>query len=471
MTLTALPPTLVELRRKVMNGALSVEDALQPQVDAMGRDEWHSVVHRFSVNGVVPEREQPLAGIGLAHKDMFAMVRHQPACGARNVPAFDAPASPLIERLTDAGSATLGALTMAEFAAGVTGQNANLPLPINPLGARYAVGGSSSGSAVAVAAGLCFGSLGTDTAGSVRIPAATCGIFALKPTYGVLEAHGCFPLAPSLDTVGVLSRSALDAAVLFAVSMPPERRVVILPQFTDVIHELGGVAATRHLPTQPWRVATVLEHPLERFSANAQVRDAVASVAREFSDNVISYSGPLEVASDVQKKASTILHVEAAATHYARLQASGSELSAITRAVVVPGAAIPAAWYCIALSERDTLREQFIARYLNSADILLTPILPHGVPDWDQVHTDSADFDTASLLAMFSWAAFVNYLGLPAVVFPVGLDRNGAPVCVQAVGRPYSEAMLLAFAYHVERRLFGTTGFVSRLPLSHFCLS
>lgn len=468
MTSPMLASTLVGLRRQIMDGEVNVYDALQAQFAALCHDEWNSLVHQFTSDNDVPVRDQPLSGVGLAHKDMFVTLGHQPSCGAKNRPDFDAPTSPLIARFTKAGSATLGMLTMAEFAAGVTGQNANLPLPLNPVGSRYAVGGSSSGSAVAVAAGLCYGSLGTDTAGSVRIPAATCGVFGLKPTYGVLETQGCYPLAPSLDTVGILSRSALDAAVLFAIAMDAGRREKILPQFDDVIHKLGGVAQAHHLPEQAWQLATAVDHPSAQFSANDAVRGAIFRVAREFSsDDPVSYPSPLDGVADITQKATTVLYVEAAATHYERLQAPDSSLSFITRAIMVPGAAIPAVWYSLAQSPRDTLRQEFIDRYLSKADILLTPILPHGVPDWDQVRTDSDCFEPASLLALFSWSSFVNYLGLPAVVFPVGVDKNGAPISIQAIGRPYSEAMLLAFAYHVEQRLFGTAGFVSRLPLSH----
>lgn len=467
MTSPMLAPTLVGLRRQIMGGEVNVQDALQGQFAALAHDEWNSFVHQFPLDNDVPLRDRPLSGVGLAHKDMFITAGHHPSCGAKDIPNFDALASPLIERLTKAGSATLGMLTMAEFAAGVTGQNENLPLPINPSGANYAVGGSSSGSAVAVAAGLCYGSLGTDTAGSVRIPAATCGVFGLKPSYGVLETQGCYPLAPSLDTVGILSRSALDAALLFAVAMNAGHRKTILPQFSDVIHKLGGVAQAGHLPEQPWRLATATDHYSDQFSANDDVRDAILRVAREFCDGSVAHPGPMDFVADITQKANTALYVEAAATHYQRLQTPDSALSAITRAITVPGAAIPAVWYSLAQTPRDALRQQFIDRYLNKADILLTPILPHGVPEWDHVRTDSDSFEPVSLLALFSWSTFVNYLGLPAVVFPVGVDQNGAPICIQAIGRPYSEAMLLAFAYHVEQRLFGTAGFVGRLPLSH----
>lgn len=463
-----LPLTLVALRRQIQAGMLNVGDALRMQAGAMASDPWHCVVQASKPVTAAPDQTLPLAGVGLAHKDIFVTPDRRPVCGARVAPDFDASISPLVGRLATAGGVTLGSLSMAEFAAGITGENPNLPLPINPLGTRYAVGGSSSGSAVAVAAGLCYGSLGTDTAGSLRIPAATCGIFTLKPTQNVLELQGCFPLAPSLDTAGILARSALDAAVLFAAAMAPERRADILPAMDTVLDSLGGVAEAIHLPDRPWRIATVTDHPQARFSANAQVREAVLGVAQEFSHGPTRHHRQLDALQDMQRCASTILHVEAAGTHYGRLQAQDPGLSAITRAVVLPGAAIPAVWLEAAQRGRGALRQQFVEHYLSDADILLTPILPLGLPDWDQVRTGSPRFAPAALLAMFSWASFVNYLGLPAVVFPIAHDAQGAPVCVQAIGRPRSEEALLAFAYHLEQRLFGCNGFVKRVPLPHF---
>src|SRR5690606_17792408 len=124
---------------------------------------------------------------------------------------------------------TLAAVGMAEFACGATGENPHLPRPVNPVDPLAAVGGSSSGSGVAVAAGLCYASLGTDTAGSVRIPAATCGIVGFKPGRDVLPNTGTHPLAPSLDTVGVLARSARDAAQVFAAMLPPDQRQRLFP--------------------------------------------------------------------------------------------------------------------------------------------------------------------------------------------------------------------------------------------------
>ena len=457
----ALPRTLVALRRQILDGTLTVADALAAQADRVAHDTWNCVVHAFGPNDAGAMPEQALAGIGLTHKDMFVMPGRQPVCGARTVPQFDVPVSPLIQRLDNAGGVTLATLTMAEYASGVTGENANLPLPVNPLDSSYAVGGSSSGSAVSVAAGLSYGSLGTDTAGSVRIPAATCGVFGLKPTHGTLESQGCFPLAPTLDTVGVLTRSALDAAVLFAVLMNPECRAARLPRFVDVVENQGGIANADHLPMESWRLATIVDHHSPHFSANPETREAITTLAADFSDGPARHHKGLEGASDMVKRVNTLLHVEAAATHYSRLQAEGSELSAITRGVALPGAAIPAVWYYAAWQSRDVWRQKFLDTYLCDSDVVLTPVLPRGIPTWDHVQTTSANFDPAALLAMFSWTAFVNYLGLPAVSFPVGYGADGAPISVQAIGRPNCEATLLALAYQVELRRFGSDGFVT----------
>src|SRR5690606_17274620 len=166
----------------------------------------------------------PLAGVGMAHKDIFAMRGRLPYCGTPAPVATAGNVTPEVQRLAQAGATTLAAVGMAEFACGATGESPHLPQPVNPVHPLAAVGGSSSGSGVAVAAGLCYASLGTDTAGSVRIPAATCGIVGFKPGRGVLPNTGTHPLAPSLDTVGVLARSARDAAQVFAAMLSPDQR-------------------------------------------------------------------------------------------------------------------------------------------------------------------------------------------------------------------------------------------------------
>jgi len=334
----------------------------------------------------------------------------------------------------------------------VTGQNDHYPLPTNPQYPDYMVGGSSSGSAVAVAGCLCYGSLGTDTAGSVRIPAATCGVIGFKPTNGLLETTGCYPLAPSLDTIGVLARSVLDVAILFYFAAEARVAERVLPRLSEKFRSTKTWSDSEFWPLQnQWRVAVCHEHVHGRYSASESLQNQI-NTALGTTTYTFSKLDGIKDFSHIIKNATTVLHVEAAATHYNRLQGyDGPQLSEISRATTLPGVAIPAVWYQLALRERFLLRDTFVERYLSSNDIMVTPILPYGLVPWSHVHTQSNTFNPYALLALFSWTAFVNYLGLPAVVLPIGVDDKGLPVCLQAIARPEEDEKLLSFAYQVEQ--------------------
>jgi aspartyl-tRNA(Asn)/glutamyl-tRNA(Gln) amidotransferase subunit A len=356
-----------------------------------------------------------------------------------------------LELLRRAGAAHLGALSMAEFACGATGENPHFPLPVNPVDQAAAVGGSSSGSAVAVAAGLTYASLGTDTAGSVRIPAATCGIFGFKPTWGLIPHDGVFPLAPSLDTVGVLSRSVADTAL--ALGVLSSRR-----------SELCGVAkgavegiAPFLLQRRSWRVGLHLpQHHLA-----PEIGDALSAFARDIAPWSSVQAIELPAFEELNRCAEALLHVESAHVHWKALRTEYGALAAPTRAIISPGVAIPALWYREALVRRASYLQTFVAACFGGADVVLLPALSNPVPDWDRVTTTSPRFDARELVALYRWMPFVNYLGLPAVVLPVANDNQGRPISVQIIGRPFDDASLLSFAYRVERERAGEAGFRS----------
>jgi aspartyl-tRNA(Asn)/glutamyl-tRNA(Gln) amidotransferase subunit A len=467
-----LPTTLVELRRQIVAGERTAANAIDRQVRQLALDatQWHSVVHALEPAGQPVNDEAPLGGVGLAHKDIFSSRLNIPRCGTgHQVRHPDDTESPVIQRLADQGAVSLAALSMAEFAAGVTAENPALPLTRNPLFPGAMVGGSSSGSAAAVAAGLCYASLGTDTAGSVRIPAASCGVLGLKPTAGLLSTRGCQPLAPGLDTVGVLARSARDAAQVLAAGLLPRQRDMVLPDFhlTDASldlrtwHEVLG--NDLQLPDGV-RFRVCLDHCDRKFSLRADQHDVLqsglAALANVFAVQTVSLQQRL---SEWIRLAAIVMHSEAAATHYAALRA-GTGLNQISRFTTLPGAAIPAAWYAQALRQAAHCQADFLTHCLGDADILLTPVFPHGVPDWDDVLTTSDTFKPVQLLGLFSWTSFVNYLGLPAIVFPVGTDPQGRPVCIQAIARPYAERVLLGLAHWFEMQHCGDAGFVGRPP-------
>jgi aspartyl-tRNA(Asn)/glutamyl-tRNA(Gln) amidotransferase subunit A len=400
-----------------------------------------------------PSAAGPLAGVGLAHKDIFETANRRPAAGSAGPlpgrPSIDAPA---LEQLARAGAVNLAALAMAEFACGATGENPNGPEPVNPLDPAAAVGGSSSGSAVAVAAGLCYASLGTDTAGSVRIPAATCGIVGLKPTYDLISRRGVLPLAGSLDGVGILARSAADAAqVLVAVAAP-------LSPHHAAMREAGADPDRIEqylLAPRRWRINTHLALP----ELDVDVAAALAAFVQSMAPTAQLREVALPGMDRMTQYAQTLLHAEAAAVHRETLQSDAASLAPITRAVTMPGVAIPPEWVAQARARRSACARAFAADCLSDADLLLLPALPRGIPDWSAVHTRSPQFDRRELLALHRWMPFVNYLGFPAIVFPVGFDRRQRPVCIQAIARPYCEPALLSLAYQIERARHGTAGF------------
>jgi Asp-tRNA(Asn)/Glu-tRNA(Gln) amidotransferase A subunit family amidase len=444
MTPAGLPAGIAQLRAALLRGEFSLGEALSRQRAAFAADTRHSCCALFDPPEKLPDLSLPLAGVGLAHKDIYALAGRAPGCGTQpGAAAPQASAATLIRRLDRAGSLPLAALVMAEHACGATGENPHFPLPQNPLDAQAAVGGSSSGSAVAVAAGLCYGSLGSDTAGSVRIPAATCGILGLKPTRGLLPTQGIAPLAPSLDTAGILARSAADAALLLENLVAPAQARRLFPQ---------GAAMFAGAPARAdWRVATCWEHPNSAVALDGDVGQALQDLVDALPPGTARTAATLDDLSTWTRLADTLLHAEAAAVHHAALRAEAPPLTPLTRTVALAGAALPAPWYIEALRQRGAQARRFIAQALRRADLLLTPALPRGVPDWRHVLTTSAEFEPRRLLDLFSWMSFVNYLGLPAIVFPIGLDGRGRPISVQAIARPGQEARLLAFAHHVEQ--------------------
>jgi len=457
MTVHALPPTIAGLRYLLANRWLSASEALDAQVAHLQAhaERYRCVTHLFGKPARIVEGGL-LSGVGLAHKDIFDTAERRAGCGRlQGRPGLPAAgAATAIRRLESAGAAHLAALTMAEYACGATGETWPALQPVNPLDPELAVGGSSSGSAVAVAAGLCYASLGTDTAGSVRIPAATCGILGLKLTHGLVPADGMYPLAPSLDSLGILARSSPDAALVLASLGHDAHRALRFAAASD-----DGIA--HHLLTQALpRIGSVMAPDVLDSDIAAALQEFIASLGK---DKVVPLAVP--EMQEMSRCAETLLHVEAAHQHWDRLRHRREELRPGTRAVTEPGAAIPALWYREALARRAAYVERVADQWFGAADIVLAPAMPLPLPDWSEVHTASPSFNPRRLLAMHSWMPFVNYLGFPSIVFPVGVDARNRPVSVQAIARPHGECALLAFAYRIERERYGKHGFAA--PAEH----
>lgn len=436
-TPAGLPYSIEGLRDALLRGKITVADALTRQQQALREDRWHCVARMGEQPASVSDVTLPLAGIGLAHKDIFVVGQRLPDCGAGGPPAgwTSSGGALVLERLAAQGAASLAALNMAPYACGATAENDAAPTMINPVDADAAVGGSSSGSGVAVAAGLCYAALGTDTAGSVRMPAATCGVIGLKTSARLLPERGVVPLAPTLDTVGVLARTSADAMAVLAAALTTDD--------ARILHENHKAVAQREL-----RMTACFDHADPGIGLRGDVAQALHTLATD----LCARKQPLvPEMRELQRLADIVLYTEAARVHGAALRAQQA-LPRSVRHLALTGSAIPPAWYDAARQQQAAHQQAFLLEALGDCDMLLTPALPAGVPDARHVTTTSPDFQPRQLLAMFSWMSFVNYLGLPAVVVPIATDERGRPICVQAIARPGQEGTLLAFASIVEQR-------------------
>jgi aspartyl-tRNA(Asn)/glutamyl-tRNA(Gln) amidotransferase subunit A len=366
-----------------------------------------------------------LHGVPLAHKDIFERAGRPMTCGSKilagNVPARTAS---VLQRLDAAGAIDLGTLNMAEFAAGGTGHNLHWGDCVNPWNTAYTPGGSSSGSAAAVAARAVFGSLGTDTGGSVRWPAALCGITGLRPTTGRINLEGVFPRAWSIDTVGPMARTAEDCALLFA-AISGESVDLAMPNPLRI-----GVVRG------PWRENVTDEHA----AALEASLDVFRAVGAALVDVHLPDPGTAFELGDVVVKS------EAAALHAGWLRDRPGDYAPGIRQQLEAGLGIPAPRYVDALRKKASIQREYLAAF-ERVDVLHVAAHPFPAPTM----ADCAPTTPGAVNAF--WGAYprftrpFSYVGLPVLALPIGFASSGMPIGCQLVGRPHEEKRLLSAAH------------------------
>ncbi|HET7491696.1 MAG TPA: amidase [Bradyrhizobium sp.] len=365
-----------------------------------------------------------LSGMPYVAKDMIATGKSEPSwgCSAPQQPVL--PRASIIDRLERAGAILVGTATMTELAyepAGITRRGS-----LNPWCPEAIAGGSSTGSAILVASGCCFAALGSDTGGSVRIPAHCCGVTGLKTTYGIVPGDGAMRLAPSLDTIGFLARSASDLSLIWR----------------SLFGDASKPAATKNPK------AVVLEDALGACEAEiAEVCRNALSVLAESGVAVDVKSGFPE---EADRNALVVLQAEAAREHRKRIE--DPDVDATLRKRLRKGLSISDEELALALNQRDRLRGDFLAHYLGDAAVVLLPVMPIRTPDLGHVDPASAHFNPRTLYAVSRFTRFINYLGLPALAAPAGFDTRGLPVGLQLVGAPGNEAALLEMGERLQAR-------------------
>ncbi len=438
MTETTLP-SLADMARSVAAGHVTSVQLVTDHLDRI--ETFNPALNAFvgtDAEGALIQAERldreraegrlrgPLHGVPLAHKDMFHEAGKPCEYGAALMKGHVASVTgPLIERLNAAGALSLGRLHMSEFAMGPTGHNAHLGRCRNPWDTRYITGGSSSGSGAAVAAGLCAGALGSDTGGSVRLPAAICGTVGLKPTQGRLPQTGMMALSESLDCPGVLARSAEDTALLFGTLVRDGIDYTAgLAQGVDGL--VFGRPTSWYYDDLDPEIASCLDVLSAKLSASG-----ARFVEVEIPDH-----------ADMGDLANIVFTPEAAALHadLMRDQADGYGPQVLAR--LAQGLAISAVQYRQALQLRAVHARQMCHAF-ERCDVILAPVLRQPVPT--SAATDvGAGPEMARIIAGISELTRpLSYLGLPGLAVPVGRDRSGLPIAAQLIGKPLSEALLL----------------------------
>jgi aspartyl-tRNA(Asn)/glutamyl-tRNA(Gln) amidotransferase subunit A len=385
----------------------------------------------------------PLHGIPFGIKDILA-AREGPTTGQSLVtsrtwgPGRDALA---VARLRDAGGVILGKTTTMEFAMGRPDFSKPLPIPRNPWNLDHWTGGSSSGTANGVAAGLFLGGLGTDTGGSIRTPAAYCGISGLKATYGRVPKSGCIPLGFTLDHVGPMARSAWDCAAMLNSLAGSDSSDPASATFPVTDYLTGLEDGIRGL-----RVGVERAHhfPPEADSRLAQTFDAALAELESLGARLTDVSLPLYD----QARAATMLSsfAEGLAYHRSDLRQYWNDYFAGSRQTVSRGAFMSGADYVQAQRVRRVVQAA-LHELFETVDVIVMPTAAVAAPRLDAGIADI----TAERARRNSFTPYWNAVGYPTLVVPMGQAANGLPLSVQIAGRPFDEVTILRTGHTYQK--------------------
>jgi len=399
-------------------------------------------------------RRGVLHGVPLAHKDMYYEAGKVVTCGSRIRRDFVAKTtSTALQRLKDAGSIRLGSLQMAEFAYGPTGHNFHHGAVHNPWVLGHITGGSSSGSGSAVAARLTFAALGSDTGGSIRMPAHFCGVTGLKTTYGRISRAGAMPLSQSLDTVGPLARTVEDCALLLGLmaGTDPEDPTAVDAPVPDYMAATKGSIKGMKIGVPTAFYVDDLDADVAR-----SLDDAIAVLKREGASIV-----QVELPDQRQLTAACqlVLAVEASAFHKRWLIERPQDYGPQVLMRLQNGLAIPGVSYLEALRWRGPALAAHVAATAG-VDAVIAPVAPIAAPTIAESDIGNSPDAESVIQRLTRFTRPINYLGLPSLAVPSGFTAKGLPVAMQLIGRSFDEATLLKIGAAFQR----ATDFHDKVP-------
>ncbi|WP_115018116.1 Asp-tRNA(Asn)/Glu-tRNA(Gln) amidotransferase subunit GatA [Synechococcus sp. UW140] len=469
---------IAEWRQQLVSGEMSAREltdqhlariaAVEPSLNAyleVTADRARADADRIDQARSAGEDLPPLAGVPLAIKDNLCTKGVPTTCASRMLAGFVPPyESTVTGRLWDAGAVLLGKTNLDEFAMGGSTETSAFGPTANPWNVDHVPGGSSGGSAAALAAGACMASLGSDTGGSIRQPASFCGVVGLKPTYGRISRYGLVAFASSLDQVGPFSSSVADTAALLQVMAGYDPR-----DSTSLKVPVPDYSADLEKPIKGLRVGLVREC-FEQDGLSAEVKASVLAAAEQlqalgaelvdvscprFTDGIATYYviAPSEASANLARYDGVKYGFRAedadslaAMTSRSRAEGFGSE---VQRRILIGTYALSAgyvdAYYKKAQQVRTLIRRDFDAAY-QTVDVLLTPTAPttsfrNGAHADDPLAMYLADLLTIP----------ANLAGLPAISVPCGFDSAGLPIGLQLIGNVLEESRLLQVAHQYEQ--------------------
>jgi aspartyl-tRNA(Asn)/glutamyl-tRNA(Gln) amidotransferase subunit A len=387
----------------------------------------------------------PLHGIPIGLKDLYYTKGITTTVGSRIlrdfVPDYDAA---VVERFDDAGAVLLGKLQMHEFALGATSVNPHDGPAHNPWDVSRITGGSSGGSGSAVAARQCMAALGSDTGGSIRIPSGLCGIVGMKPSFGLISRHGVHPLSWSLDTVGPMTRTALDAAIVMNAlaghdSRDPSSAQVPDQDFTAGIGE--GVAGLRIGIPDDFFYDVIDGEVSAAICEAAGILAELGAVVERCSIPALNHCLGIS---------SAVLVTEAAETLFSHIRERPEDIGADVRARLYLGAMTPAVDYIKAQRARAAYNKQ-LADAMNTYDLLLSPTAAVGAPRIDQEFVEIGGQMENALSLMSRLTRPFNLTGQPTISVPCGFTSDGMPIGMQLAGRMWEDSVVLRAAHAFEQ--------------------
>jgi Asp-tRNA(Asn)/Glu-tRNA(Gln) amidotransferase A subunit family amidase len=443
------PPPISDLSRGIESGELDPRELARQMLErAVGSEKRLNCYVLLCADTALAEaeaaasraaagrRKGPLDGIPIALKDNIDLAGLPTGNGFGGppwrVPQEDAE---IVRRLREAGAVILGKLNLHEGALGGTTDNPHWGRTHNPYREGYTPGGSSGGSGAAVAAGLCCAALGTDSGGSIRIPAAYCGVVGLKPSWGAISTRGVVPLAPRFDHVGPLTRNVADAALVFEAlrgfdpSCPDSRRPAKCSERLPPAGRLDGV-----------RLGTLANFAAETLAPGVEAAFAVALArAEELGATLNTMKLPSYDPARARRALFLRMEVEAAATWGAFASEQPARFSAQFRALLDYGAKVPAT-RLLAAERLGDIANFELDRCFDEVDAILSPTTPQPAFPFAGSVPDNQN----------SFAVLANFAGCPAVSVPMGADSSGLPLGLQVMGRRDCDALVLHIAAACE---------------------